>query len=75
MFRERLREVVGQSVPKLQVQVHIYEIILFNPDNQIQQKIDRDLNAGDPIEDIVMRYSENPNKKEILGNWLVPIWY
>ena len=67
MFRERLREVVGQSVPKLQVQVHIYEIILFNPDNQIQQKIDRELKAGDPIEDIVMRYSENPNKKRDLG--------
>ena len=67
MFRERLREVVGQSVPKLQVQVHIYEIILFNTDNQIQQKIDRELKAGDPIEDIVMRYSENPNKKRDLG--------
>ena len=67
MFRERLREVVGQSVPKLQVQVHIYEIILLNPDNQIQQKIDRELIAGDPIEDIVMRYSENPNKRRDLG--------
>ena len=67
MFRERLREVVGQSVPKLQVQVHIYEIILLNPDNQIQQKIDRELKAGDPIEDIVMRYSENPNKRRDLG--------
>ena len=67
MFRERLREVVGQSVPKLQVQVHIYEIILLNPDNQIQQKIDRELKAGDPIEDIVMRYSEDPNKRRDLG--------
>jgi len=67
MFRERLREVVGQSVPKLQVQVHIYEIILLNPDNQIQQKIDRELKAGDPIEDIVMRYSEDPNKRRGLG--------
>ena len=67
MFRERLREVVGQSVPKLQVQVHIYEIILLNPDNQIQQKIDRELKDGDPIEDIVMRYSEDPNKRRDLG--------
>ena len=67
MFRERLREVVGQSVPKLQVQVQIYEIILLNPDNQIQQKIDRELKAGDPIEDIVMRYSEDPNKRRDLG--------
>ncbi len=67
MFRERLREVVGQSVPKLQVQVHIYEIILLNPDSKIQQKIDRELKAGDPIEDIVMRYSEDPNKRRDLG--------
>ncbi|MBC63173.1 MAG: hypothetical protein CL746_02435 [Chloroflexi bacterium] len=67
MFRERLREVVGQSVPRLQVQVHIYEIILLNPDNKIQQKIDRELKAGDPIEDIVMRYSEDPNKRRELG--------
>ncbi|MFL2665214.1 MAG: hypothetical protein ACJ0G8_04565 [Dehalococcoidia bacterium] len=62
MFRERLREVVGQSVPKLQLQVHIYEIILQNPDKTIQQKIDRELKAGDPIEDIVMRHSQDPNK-------------
>ncbi|MBL01927.1 MAG: hypothetical protein CL774_05505 [Chloroflexi bacterium] len=67
MFRERLREVVGQSVPRLQVQVHIYEIILLNPDNKIKQKIDRELKAGDPIEDIVMRYSEDPNKRRELG--------
>ena len=67
MFREKLREVVGQSVPKLQLQVHIYEIILQNPDKTIQQKIDRELTAGDPIEDIVMRHSEDPNKRRNLG--------
>ncbi|MCZ6539421.1 MAG: hypothetical protein O6922_06310 [Chloroflexi bacterium] len=61
MFRERLRAVVAEEIPRVQVQIHLYEIILFDRDTEIRRAIERDLTGGDPIEEVALRYSDDPN--------------
>ena len=68
MFRERLREVVAEEIPRIQPQVHLYEIILPSRDPETQRAIGRDLTSGDPIEEVVLRYSEDPNVLRDLGD-------
>lgn len=62
MFRERLRTVVSEQIPRIQVQVHLYEVSLINRDPEIRKSMERDLIAGDPVEEIVLRYSDDPNR-------------
>ncbi|MCI0834882.1 MAG: hypothetical protein J4N66_08910 [Chloroflexi bacterium] len=61
MFRERLRAVVGEEIPRVQAQVHLYEIILFDRDPETRRAMERDLTSGDPVEEVVLRYSDDPN--------------
>lgn len=68
MFKERLRDVVAETIPRVQAQVHLYEIILFDPDPETRRSIDRDLSGGDPIEDVVLRYSDDPDLRRDLGD-------
>ncbi len=68
MFKERLRAVVAEEIPRVQVQIHLYEIILFNRDPEIRRAIERDLVSGDPIEAVILRYSDDPNVRRDLGD-------
>ncbi len=72
LFQERVREVVGQNVERIQPQVHVYQIMLTRNDAQTVSLIQRELNAGAPIEDIVVEFSDDfdaPREKGDLG-WM-----
>jgi hypothetical protein len=68
MFQERLREYLGGSVPRIQPQMHVYEIVLSNNDPSIVAQIDRDLAAGRPSEEVVVQFSQDPNVKRTRGD-------
>jgi len=61
MFKERLRAVVADQVDRVQVQVRLYEVILFSRDSEIERAMERDLRGGDPVEEVALRYSNDPN--------------
>lgn len=60
MFQERLREVVGDSIPRIQPQVHVYQIILNRNNEQTVSQIERALGSGIPVDDVVKQYSTDP---------------
>jgi parvulin-like peptidyl-prolyl isomerase len=61
MFKERLRSVVADQIPRVQAQVHVYQIIKFGRNPEDRRIIDRDLKAGTPIDAVVLEHSEDPN--------------
>ena len=68
MFKERLREVVAEEIPRVQAQVHLYEIILFDRDLEARRPIERDLVTGDAIENMILEHSQDPNVRRDLGD-------
>ena len=68
MFKERLREVVAEEIPRIQVQVHLYEIVLFDRDAEVRRVIERDLVKGDAIENVILEHSQDPNVRRDLGD-------
>jgi len=68
MFKERLREVVAEEIPRVQAQVHLYEIILFDRDLEARRAIERDLVTGDAIENMILEHSQDPNVRRDLGD-------
>ena len=72
MFKEKLRSEVAQNINRIQVHVEVYEVVLFDQDRGTMQQIQRDLNAGLPVRDIVLDFSEDPNVRRTSGylGWL-----
>ncbi len=68
MFRERLREVVAETIPRVQAQVHMVEIVKFDNDPEDRRAIERDLAAGTPIDNVVLDHSEDPDVRRDIGN-------
>ena len=68
MFKERLREVVAEEIPRIQAQVHLYEIVLFDRDAEVRRVIERDLVKGDAIENVILEHSQDPNVRRDLGD-------
>ena len=68
MFKERLREVVAEEIPRVQAQVHLYEIVLFDRDAEVRRAIERDLVKGDAIENVILEHSQDPNVRRDLGD-------
>ena len=68
MFKERLREVVAEEIPRVQAQVHLYEIILFDRDPEVRRAIERDLVTGGAIENVILEHSQDPNVRRDLGD-------
>ena len=68
MFKERLRDVVAEEIPRVQAQVHLYEIILFDRDPEVRRAIERDLVTGDAIENVILEHSQDPNVRRNLGD-------
>ena len=68
MFKERLREVVAEEIPRVQAQVHLYEIVLFDRDPEVRRVIERDLVKGDAIENVILEHSQDPNVRRDLGD-------
>jgi hypothetical protein len=67
MFKERLRTVVAEEIPRVQAQVHVYEIIKIQHDPEDARAIERDLISGATIESIVAEHSESPSVRRDLG--------
>jgi hypothetical protein len=72
MFKERLRAVVADTIPRVQAQVHLYEIVRYDRDSEDLRAILRDLQSGAPIESVVFEHSEDPNVRRDYGDrgWL-----
>ncbi|HCI85644.1 MAG TPA: hypothetical protein DHV68_02230 [Dehalococcoidia bacterium] len=68
MFKERLRDVVADTIPRVQAQVHMYEIIKLDNDPDERRALERDLIAGMDIENIVATHTEDPNYRRDLGD-------
>jgi hypothetical protein len=68
MFKERLRTVVADTIPRVQAQVHLYEIVKLNNDSEERRSIERDLVAGVPIENIIANHSVDPNVRRDGGD-------
>lgn len=68
MFKERLRDVVADTIPRVQAQVHMYEIIKLDNDPDERRALERDLVAGMNIENIVATHTEDPNYRRDLGD-------
>ncbi len=68
LFQERLREVVGDNIPRIQPQVHVYQILLTSNDSQTIALIERELTAGANVEDVVVEFSEDFNAPRDKGD-------
>jgi len=68
MFKERLRAVIGDTIPRVQAQVHLYEVISLSNDSEDRRAIERDLIAGMRVENVVLKHSVDPNVKRNLGD-------
>ncbi|MDA0677017.1 MAG: peptidylprolyl isomerase [Chloroflexi bacterium] len=71
LFQERLREVVGDSIPRIQPQVHVYQVLLEGNSAQLEQKrqlIAKELAAGNNIEDVVVSFSADIDVKRNRGD-------
>lgn len=68
LFQERLREVVGENIPRIQPQVHVYQILLTRNDPQIVGLIERELNSGTNVEDITLEFSDDLEVQRTRGD-------
>jgi hypothetical protein len=67
MFKERLRDVVADTIPRVQAQVHLYEIIKLDNDPDERRAIERDLKAGMAMSNIALTHSEDPEVRRDRG--------
>ena len=72
MFKEKLRSEVAQNINRIQPHVEVYEVVLFDQDRGTLQQIQRDLDGGLPVRDVVLDFSEDPNVRRTSGylGWL-----
>ena len=68
MFKERLRLEIAKRIDRVQPQVHLYEITRYERDPETRRTIERDLTSGDPIEEVVLRYSDDPQVRRTRGD-------
>ena len=68
MFKERLRGVVADTIPRVQAQVHVYEIVTLDNDPEIRRAIERELATGTPVETVVSQFSQDPNVRRDQGD-------
>jgi len=68
LFKEKVRENLGQSVPRIQPQVHLHEIVLTDQNPQTLQRIQRALAGGDKPADVALQFSQDPNVKRTSGD-------
>lgn len=61
MFKERLRDALGETLPRIQPHAELYQIVLQDVSQSTINRIERDLASGRVVEDIVVDLSEDPN--------------
>ncbi|MEX0762609.1 MAG: peptidylprolyl isomerase, partial [Dehalococcoidia bacterium] len=67
-FKQRVRSYVADSVPLIQPQARVYEIVLSSPDVQVLQRIERRLSGGASAEDVALEFSEDPDVRRDRGD-------
>ena len=72
MFKEKLRSEVAQNINRIQPHVEVFEVVLYDQDRGTLQQIQRDLDGGLPVRDVVLDFSEDPNVRRTSGyvGWL-----
>ena len=68
LFKEQIRELLSESVPRIQPQAHVYEIVLAGADPQVLQRIQRALAGGDTPEEVAVQFSTDPNVQRTGGD-------
>lgn len=67
LFKGNVRDVLSNNVPRIQPQVHVFEIVLTTQNQQTLQRIERDITAGVAASDVAMRYSQDPDIQRTKG--------
>jgi hypothetical protein len=67
-FKQKVRDVLSQQVPRIQPQVHVYEIVLTDNSPQTLQRIERALAAGDSPEQVALEFSQSPDVQRNRGD-------
>ena len=72
MFKERLRDELGKTLPRIQPQAEVYQIVLQDVSQATINRIERDLASGRSVGAIVLDLSEDPNVQRTGGyiGWL-----
>ena len=67
MFKERLRDELGKTLPRIQPQAQVYQIVLQDVSQATINRIERDLASGRTVGAIVLDLSEDPNVQRTGG--------
>jgi len=72
LFRKRVRERVGENVPRIQEQVHVYRIILHGFEPDVRNRIAQRVNGGENFSDLAFEYSVDSEVRRSGGDegWL-----
>jgi len=68
LFREKLRRELSREIPTLQPHKYVYEISLEDISQSVISEIQRSLDKGESISQIVKRYSVNPEVSRGAGD-------
>ena len=70
MFKERLRDELGKTLPRIQPQAEVYQIVLQDVSQATINRIERDLASGRTVGAIVLELSEDPNVQRTGGRYI-----
>ena len=72
LFKERLRDELGETLSRIQPQAEVYKIVLQDVSQGTINRIQRDLASGRDVGAIVLEHSEDPNVQRDRGyvGWL-----
>ena len=72
LFRNRVRDRVGENVPLIQEQVHVYRIILEEFEPEVRNRIAQRVNGGENFSDLAFEYSVDSEVRRSGGDegWL-----
>lgn len=80
LFRQKVRDHVAQDVPRVQEQVHLFRVVLNQPDPDVTRRIRQRLKGGESIEDLAVEYSVDSQVRRNRGDegWIprgvIPSW-
>ena len=68
LFREKLRRELSREIPNIQLHKYIYEISLDEISQSMISEIQRNIDKGEDIDQIVKRYSVDPEVSRGIGD-------
>lgn len=72
LFRKGVRARLAEDVPLIQEQVHVFRILLEDFDEDLRNRLDQRINAGENISDLALEYSVDGEVRRSGGDegWL-----